>query len=396
MRHQMLPGLVSMVLGLLLAAPLVVQGAASPAATVPSTAPEEFNCKPAGTVNEIQPPPPIWKLAGRPPSNEERQYIATIKPLCAHGQVPAPVPGGPAAQDPPTTNGEADRVRELSLLGKQPVGPSHNSGERCGTVVEYKEYCYWHVQDQVTRKVIGMEYITDISQPELPGLPGIHSLDQLNLGRRKSKRTGEYIGDTIEAGIGVFHKVPEPKDSSMASWPHFFIYLNNNGYRGSPDCYECAEFTARLGAKLMPGRALKPSAARFRIGVEYWKGNWWFWAGTEWIGYVNSSFWNKEFTQAEAARDYGEVLDRGPLPTSQMGDGQPGQNPGATLMTAPVIIINEHKAMQTKLHERGTSVKVTDRNLYSLGDENREQTEWHFGGSGANEPTSVPLPSQGH
>lgn len=329
---------------------------------------DAFTCQAATAVNEVPAPPPIWELSGRPLSTEELAYADRIKPLCSAGEVPSPVTNGPAA--PYVTNMHSSLQAGLGSLGAEnertAVAPSYG-GERCE-----QGGCFWHVQDEVRKRAIGMEYSTDISEPHVSSFPGAHSIDQLNVGAGGENKDF----DTIEAGIDV-----DPTFFGSAQ-PYFFIYLNNNEYHFGPDCYDC-DFVPYYETKLMPGDALPPSTAHFRIGVEFWAGKWWFWAGAQWIGYVEPSFWNDEFTHGEVERDYGEVFDNEAGPSSQMGNGQPGSSGGATFMTSPLIFINENESETTSLQEEPT---VTDSSLYSLGDVNKERTEWHFGGSGVPDP----------
>ncbi len=281
----------------------------------------------------------------------------------------------------PTSGGVG--IGELGATSERRAVPPAYSGKRCYTEGPWKGGCYWYVENEVKKNAIGMEYITNVSEPRVSSFPGAHSIDQLNLG---AGGPGDDH-NTIEAGIDV---APEMFGGSQK--PHFFIYLNNNEYAsGGEDCYDCKQFVPYYETKLIPGDTLEPSGAHYRIGVEYWLKKWWFWAGTQWIGYVEPSFWKNEFKKGEAERDYGEVFDNGERPTSQMGNGQPGKSASATLMTAPVVIINENLEETTTL---GTK-RETRPALYSLGDLNSEKTTWHFGGNGVPDPTPAVVREEG-
>ncbi|HSZ04861.1 MAG TPA: neprosin family prolyl endopeptidase [Solirubrobacteraceae bacterium] len=215
-----------------------------------------------------------------------------------------------------------------------------------------------------------MEYTTEVSEPHVSSFGLAHSIDQLAVGA--GTEGNQY---TIEAGWDVD---PAYFTSSTAN-PHFFIFVNPDKY-GSESCYDC-HFTPAAEAKITPGEALEPSTTNFTIGVKYSGGNWWIWAGTQWIGYVSGSAWGDHFTKGTSESNYGEVFDRESDPTTQMGDGQPGASANATPMTAPVILLSESSYETT-----GLEAYTTNSSLYSIGDINAGRTEWHFGGNGLNPP----------
>ena len=343
---------------------------ASPAVSGASSNAAAFTCEPATAANEIPAPPSIWKLSGKPPSAEEISYEAKIKPLCTAGHVPVPTADGPAA--PLQTPTKSLGASQLALVpGERTAVPPAYNGEKCQI-----GGCYWHVADQVSKSAIGMEYTTTVSEPHVSSFPNAHSVDQLAV----SAGGSGHLYNTIEAGIDV-----DPGMFGGSSKPHFFIYLNNNEYSGPPDCYDC-NYHSYYEAKIAPGGELPTGATNFRIGVEFWGGDWWIWAGTQWIAYVEPGFWpNDDFTKGELEQNFGEVFDNEATPTSQMGDGEPGSSASATPMTAPIIMITENKEKTTSLSKE----LITDSALYSLGSVNSGRTEWHFGGSGDPDPPPV-------
>jgi hypothetical protein len=303
-----------------------------------------------------------------------------IKPLCPAGQVPSPLTQGVAVPDsiPTSTSAVADEISAASNLGatNDPgvAPPCAKKGEHDGCNCR-EGGCYWWVENTTLRTAIGMEYATDISEPQVSSFSGAHSIDQLAV-------TYGLTTYTMEAGFDV-----DPGFGWGASAnPHFFIFANRDNYEGEcevdGECYDPKFFVPVVEAKIMPGEAFEPSTARFTIGVEYRGGNWWIWAGTQWIGYIPGSFWGGQFTHAESESDYGEVFDRESAPTTQMGNGQPGSSPGATWMTAPVVIINEDEEETTELDKE----TVSNASFYSLGDVDSGRTEWHFGGPGVRDP----------
>jgi Neprosin len=234
--------------------------------------------------------------------------------------------------------------------------------------------CFWYAESEAQKSAIGMEYATTISEPHVSSFNEAHSIDQLALGAGAGLNT--Y---TVEVGWDVD---PHKWSKANPGKPHLFVFINKEQYKGeceqSGKCYDDeAYWTPLEGVKLKMGEALEPGPARFIIGAENFEGNWWIWAGNEWIGYVSGSFWGGKFTKAESESNYGEVWDSEEAPTTAMGDGEFGGNSGATLMAAPVVILSETKEETTSL-----KASVTNSKLYSIGDINGNKASWHFGGPG--------------
>ena len=346
-----------------------VSAAPSPAFATPGT----FSCKAASAANKVSPPPPIWKLSGRAPSADEVATANAIKPPCPAGQVPSPMAHGAATPDLTPTyaspiNGELTATSQLGTASEPHTVSQARRGESCKA-----GGCYWYAYNDVQKEAIGMEYETNISQPQVSGFSEAHSIDQLAVG---AGTEGDQY--TIEAGWDV---------DPMAGWgspekPHFFVVVNPDNY-GPESCYvgieeKCTSFVPAAEAKIAPGvTTLEPSTTKFRIGVEYTRGNWWIWAGTQWIGYVRKSAWGGNFTKGTSEANYGEVYDNESKPTSQMGDGQFGSSSGATSMTQSFVLLTENKGETAGYHG-----EVTNSSLYSIGDINSDKTEWHFGGPG--------------
>ncbi len=217
-----------------------------------------------------------------------------------------------------------------------------------------------------------MEYETDISEPHVSSFAEAHSIDQLAVAA--GTEGNQY---TIEAGWDV----DQDKWESSPK-PHFFIFVNPDKY-GSESCYDC-HFVSATEAKITPGAALEPSTSRFKIGVKYTGGDWWIWAGTQWIGYVPASAWGGHFTKGTREVNYGEVFDNEEHPTSAMGDGQFGSSASATFMTQSLVTFPAGEEETTGYHG-----EATNSSLYSIGDINSGKTEWHFGGPGADPTPSV-------
>lgn len=328
-----------------------------------SAEPGTYSCMPATAANLVTPPPPIWEgPGGRPPTSREVAFMNTVTPLCQHGDVPSAIHLSGVAVPP-----ESTPVSESSKAGTnstETTSPPSYGGRDCQS-----GGCYWYVQNAVEKKAIGMYYTTNVSDPPVSTFSLAHSIDQLAVGSGAGGNT--Y---TVEAGWDVD---PGAFDSTT---PHFFTYANRNQYKGEGDCYDC-EFVPATEAKIVPGETLRASSEPMTIGVEYWEGNWWIWVNTQWVGYIHGSFWGGKFTVGETENDYGEIFDRESDPISHMGDGFYGSNSNATTMSQILVIYSNGTEETTGYHP-----SVTDSSLYSAGEVNSEQTEWHFGGPGLDSP----------
>lgn len=363
----------------------VLVGAASGVVSAPAfgrrspvfAAPGSFSCKPATRANRLTPPPPIWAQSGNAPSGDETATANATTPLCPSGKVPAPIAHGRAVADVTRRTGggsvvasEGNKIPQDDELVS--MSPSLG-GELCR-----KGGCYWYAFNEVNKTAIGMEYQTDVAEPHVSSFAGAHSIDQLALGGGTNGR--QY---TIEAGWDV------DLGQFKSPIPHFFIFTNNDAYSREPEeckegkseheSYDC-NFVPLEGAKIAPGEAIEPGLFKYKFGVKYVAGDWWIWAGTQWIGYVPETFWEGHFTQGTLEANYGEVFDSESDPTSQMGNGQAGASSGATSMTQSVVLINENVAETTGYHGR-----ETNETLYSIGDIVAGRI-WHFGGSGVPDP----------
>jgi virginiamycin B lyase len=336
--------------------------------------PDTLSCKAATAANRVAPPPPIWALpGGRSPTAAQVAYANSLKPLCPHGQVPAfKAPRGVSIKDLPAASA-LQGARPLSLSPSlDSIFPSSYEGECENSnkekyYSEGKPYCYWHVVNTVDKSAIGMEYETDISEPTVSSFPGAHSIDQLWV-------SGGGLEYTFEVGFTV-----SPSQFAGNVQPHFFIFVNPDDY-GKESKYD-TDFTPAEGNTVSPGEVFQPSTTPFRIGVRYYDGAWWFFAGTRWQGYVPGSYWGYHFTQATNEENGGEVADSAADPTSQMGDGQYGRSTTATFMDAPIVLISEYLEEPTSGQEH---LHATNESLYSLGAKDvGGPGEWHFGGPGA-------------
>jgi hypothetical protein len=333
-----------------------------------------LTCVAATAANQVEPPPPIWAYGGgAAPSAAELNEAADTAPLCPKGQVPR------ASSEPetraldltaPPPTGEADGETENDSpgqsLGAPAVDPEHGECKPVKKGEETVNGCYWYVTNFISNEymekvkgenhkekkdVVGMEYTTSIPAETLvSSFPGAHSIDQLAvLGKivKKINEKGEEVevpNDTVETGWTAEPETAterEEKDGAPGTHPHYFIFVNPDAY-GGESCYDYkCDFISLETPKYAPGEKL-PAQSEFKFGVKYLStcftgatsGCWWFWAGTQWVGYVPESAWHNEFTKGEEEQNYGEVFDEQTHPTTHMGDGEPGGSPDATTDTA--------------------------------------------------------------
>jgi Neprosin len=341
-------------------------------------------CNEATAANRVPPPPPIWELpGGTPPTAAQTAYSDSLPALCPQGQVPdITPPAGPAIKD----LGSQSASQTALLSGNLSPAANEYKGE-CETEkgtkyeIEGKPYCYWHVIDTVEKPAIGMLYETDISEPTVSSFPGAHSIDQL-------WAIGDGGESTFEVGFTVSPTQFSAEEPEPARQPHFFVFVNPDNY-GPEACYvgrpKCTVvYTPIEGETVTPNEVFTNSTTTFKIGVKYYDGNWWVFAGTKWQGYVPGSYWGGKFTEASKEENGGEVADSEIDPTSQMGDGQYGRSTTATFMDAPIIIRDEHGAEveeptsgEEKFFE--TNKAIYDQGAHDVGGPG----EWHFGGPGA-------------
>jgi hypothetical protein len=85
-----------------------------------------------------------------------------------------------------------------------------------------------------------------------------------------------------------------------------------------------------LSNNFQPGDPVAANGAPMMYHVGYYAGNkaWWIQYGGEWIGYVDKSWWDDDFSQGQHLQWYGEVTyeTNACIP---MGNGLPGTNPGS-------------------------------------------------------------------
>jgi len=329
-------------------------------------------CQSVSPANEIPQPPPLWQGIGAKPSAADEALINNANRPCPSGEVAVPISTGQGVADLTPIGSNPIQTTQsnngLSLPNELAGGEAPGSGLACHSE---KHGCYWYAKSETMKSAIGMEYQTNISQPVVSLFPGAHSIDQLAVAH-------EGTLYTMELGINVDRTV----NPSAPEKPHLFIYINKDNYasNGEPggDCYNC-DFVPAVEAILAPGEVLEPSTSKITLGVKYYQGNWWVYAGTQWIGYVPGSFWGGKFTEAERESIYGEVYDDEFEPTSQMGNGEYGKSPTATSVANPVVLTNETTKVAVKF-ENGLDNEPA---YYSAGDYNSGYTEWHIGGPGS-------------
>lgn len=315
---------------------------ATSASAAPPLDPSLYVCRALSPENEVQPPPPIWKLNGDsgPPAGVE-QIDALERPdrrPCPEGQIAYPKP----------------------LHGPPPIYPPPSGGN--------PNYYYagnnWEVGSY------GGEVEMGIAEPAVGASPD-HSLGQIAYASGPAGLRTVELGWNVDLGL---YKNP---------YPHLFSYVNKDGYtsNGQPggDCYNC-NFTPVKEAPYKPGQALATSGAPVEFGVLYKEGNWWLNVNYQWIGYLSGSFWNGEFTHPSVHSDYGEVYD--PEAHSDMGNGLFGTNSKAVFMGRSCYFLTQVGCVQESLPAGGPT-EVFTPGLYNIGNISGDRVGWRFGGPGA-------------
>ena len=345
------------------AIPVTATAQAAPRSASYYAKPGSYSCHAETAANTVPEPAPLWQVTKRIPTPDAIARDRSMPDLCPAGDVPSAIHavGTSIHPDVPTTTAMqgSDKGGLTPFLEGRSMPPAFG-GENC-----QQGGCYWYADNSNERSAIGMEYVTAISEPHVSNFSPAHSIDQLAMGG--GAEGNQY---TMEAGWDV--------DPGLwgDSKPHFFIFVNRDKYTSEADCYDC-NYISVAGAKYAPGEALTPGSGKIEFGVEYRSGAWWISVGGEWVAYVPESFWEGNFTKGAYEANYGEVFDREQEPTSWMGDGLLGTNSGATVMTAPVLVISETKSETTEYHGY-TNYPA----FYTNGQINAGGTEWHFGGSG--------------
>jgi hypothetical protein len=150
-----------------------------------------------------------------------------------------------------------------------------------------------------------------IDQPAL-AVADYHTLAELSV---QSSLNG--IRQIVEIGWSI------DRDINKDDKPHLFVYhwVNNVG-----GCYNGCGFVVSSDAKVLPGAALTPGAAK-RFAIQYFGGNWWVNYDNAWLGYFPGKLWSSEgvdFTSAGAYQLFGEVAATTDQPCTDMGNGTAG------------------------------------------------------------------------
>jgi Neprosin len=253
---------------------------------------------------------------------------------------------------------------------------------------------YYYVGDIWEKAKIGdMNYKSQLSAPVVPATAakGAHSISQLALvGGGK----GQY---SIETGW-----IKELKDQEEGfKSPRPFFFVNPDAY-GELSCYDCGLILAE-GVTENPyeqhykptdgspesechkgTEVIKPCSLAVGFTVKQYKGAWWLWYGTQWVGRVSDEAWGKHFTTGKEEQVYGEVFDTPNNPTTPMGNGNKGGCTCATEAYAPALGFKatakepEPILSQETFHNPIMNVSWPQR--YTAGNFNEGRTTYHFGG----------------
>jgi len=236
---------------------------------------------------------------------------------------------------------------------------------------------------------VGLTYKTEFSDPVVPPNAEFeaHSISQLSVGGGGS---GQYSFE-----LGWIKELKDQEEGYKGARPFFFV--NPDKY-GPLSCYDCGLILAE-GAKepfhshyyasdgspeSRDVNGNSPATFVVVFAVKQYKGAWWIYFNSEWVGRVSDENWGKHFTKVKEAQVYGEVADTPNAPVTPMGNGNKGGCTCAAGAYAAIVGVKSEKASegpiwtQVKFHDPLENVSWPQR--YTAGNFSSERTFYHFGG----------------
>lgn len=321
----------------------------------------------------------------------------TIKgnPALEHAQHEAPPPTTPdgepytppaeAGPCPPGTVGvsrqENRPAKHASPFGlaAPPEAGSANTG-------------YFYVGDVWEGKLTAARFDTQWSAPVLPATSdgSAHSISQMLLAREADRYT-------LEQGWTKEH----PDEVAGYKSAALFFFLTADNY-GPQSCYDCGLVLAEGVSESPYGKHFKatdgtPGSECAIEGVPqspctgvieqiamHYKGAWWLWWASKWVGRISDESWGRHFTKAEEAQAYGEVYDTPNAPKAPMGNGNKGGCLCATEMRALVLGTKVAGSSQPKYKQASFHNPIRNVNwlpTYAAGNFNTGREAMHFGGT---------------
>ena len=170
----------------------------------------------------------------------------------------------------------------------------------------------------------------------------------------------------VEIGWTVDHGVNGDYD------PHVFAF---HWIDGQPQCYNGCGWvqvsaTARPGMRVMPGET-------HRYQIKLVNGDWWLFYDAEGMGYFPGTRWAGRYTQGGLVQWFGEVAAHDAMPCTQMGNGTPGDAPGAAAFAE--LVLDGPAGAEVPADAHVSSANQTS--FYRIGAVT--STSFGFGGPGA-------------
>lgn len=248
-----------------------------------------------------------------------RARAALLAPLAATAVLVALSGSAPARADSPfdppaTSSADWAPVGVDSDKGAPPpagVKPTARKAGSAGAAADCEKPCYFYNTGRQEVTNTGAYATAWIDKPAL-AVADYHTLAELSV---QSSLNG--IRQIVEIGWTI------DRDVNKDDNPHLFVYhwVNNVG-----GCYNGCGFVVSSDAKVQPGAALTPGAAK-RFGIQYFDGNWWVNYDNAWFGYFPGKLWSSQsvdFTTAGAYQLFGEVAAITDQPCTDMGNGAAG------------------------------------------------------------------------
>jgi len=268
--------------------------------------------------------------------------------------LPGATPPTPAGATPPTPSG-VDAVAPA---------PTTSAGGR-KAIYTYNVGAMETVAD-------GFYASMSIAKPTL-GRLDYHTLAELAVQSKDLKQIVE-VGWTVD-------RVVNNGDEN----PHLFVYHWVNGEK---TCYNGCGYVPYDGATVKAGDILTTGAKKF--GIVHVNDAWWISYDSNFVGSFPDKLWQEagvDFTKAEVVQAFGEVASTVETPCSQMGNGLPGADKGATFLGSVTLVNGPTAALD--IRSTSTAGYYTVNALSSR--------TFQYGGAGAGAagtcPGSTPTPT---
>jgi hypothetical protein len=136
------------------------------------------------------------------------------------------------------------------------------------------------------------------------------------------------------------------------------------------------------------GMSLAPWVGRtIHVGWLLWEGRWWAWFEGGWLGWYEAALWEGQFVEGNVAQWFGEVLLTPAAEPVVMGNGRPGEEPGAARFSQ---VCDVPPSSESCVERSLRTPRVSAPHLYSI---HRESPgAFRYGGSGRLTDLTPPRP----